>query len=123
VFLGDSMGELRLLLAAADAAFIGGSLVERGGHNVLEPAALGLPVVFGPHMFNFAEIARLLVEQGAAVQVDDDAALARIVLGWLQDASERARVGEIGRQVVARNRGALERLTGIIEHQLTASRA
>jgi 3-deoxy-D-manno-octulosonic-acid transferase len=123
VFLGDSMGELRLFLAAADAAFIGGSLVERGGHNVLEPAALGLPVVFGPHMFNFAEIGRLLVDQGAAVQVHDETELARVMIGWLQDASERARIGELGRQVVARNRGALDRLSGIIEGQLAGSGA
>ena len=66
VFLGDSMGELPTFLAAADAAFVGGSLVEHGGHNLLEPAALGIPVAFGPHMFNFAEISRLLVQQGAA---------------------------------------------------------
>ena len=120
VFLGDSMGELRLFLAAADAAFIGGSLVERGGHNVLEPAALGLPVVFGPHMFNFAEIGRLLVDQGAAVQVQDGMELGRVMMAWLQDASERTRIGELGRQVVARNRGALDRLSRIIEEQLAA---
>jgi 3-deoxy-D-manno-octulosonic-acid transferase len=118
VFLGDSMGELRLFLAAADAAFVGGSLVEQGGHNLLEPAALGLPVAFGPHMFNFAEIARLLQDQGAAVQVADQAELGRVMRAWLQDASERARVGETGRRVVARNRGALDRLAGIIDAQL-----
>ena len=94
--------------------------MERGGHNVLEPAALGLPVVFGPHMFNFAEIGRLLVDQGAAVQVQDGMELGRVMMAWLQDASERTRIGELGRQVVARNRGALDRLSRIIEEQLAA---
>jgi 3-deoxy-D-manno-octulosonic-acid transferase len=118
VFLGDSMGELPTFLAAADAAFVGGSLVEHGGHNLLEPAALGIPVAFGPHMFNFAEISRLLVQQGAALLVHDSDELARVLTGWLQDASERTRVGENGRKVVERNRGALERLEAVIAAQL-----
>ena len=66
VFIGDTMGELPLFYAAADVAFVGGTLVERGGHNMLEPAALGLPVLFGPHVFNFAEISRRLLEAGGA---------------------------------------------------------
>ncbi len=118
VFLGDSMGELPTFLAAADAAFVGGSLVEHGGHNLLEPAALGIPVAFGPHVFNFAEISRMLVQQEAALEVRDGEELARVLTGWLQDASERTRVGENGRQVVERNRGALERLETIISAQL-----
>jgi 3-deoxy-D-manno-octulosonic-acid transferase len=118
VFLGDTMGELTLFIAAADVAFVGGSLVPVGGHNILEPAALGVPIVFGPHMLNFSLISGLMLEQGAAVQVNSSDQLAALVARWFSDASERARVGENGRQVVAENRGATERLYQIIEEQL-----
>ena len=115
VFLGDTMGELSLFLAAADVAFVGGSLVKCGGHNVLEASALGLPVAFGPHMFNFSTISRLLLSEGAAVQVEDAAMLGRTIGHWLQDADERNRVGEAGRLAVERNRGARERLFALVE--------
>ncbi|MES9963878.1 MAG: lipid IV(A) 3-deoxy-D-manno-octulosonic acid transferase [Candidatus Sedimenticola sp. 20ELBAFRAG] len=118
VFLGDTMGELTLFLAAADTAFVGGSLVPTGGHNVLEPAALGVPAVFGPHMFNFAIISSMLLTEDAAAQVVDEVQLAEVVLRWLSDASERTRVGENGRAVVEVNRGALDRLMSIIDEQL-----
>jgi 3-deoxy-D-manno-octulosonic-acid transferase len=109
VFLGDTMGELPVFLGAADAAFVGGSLVDIGGHNVLEPAAFGVPVVFGPHMHNFVAISELLLAADAARQVSDAEGLADVVLRWLGDASERARIGENGRRVVEANRGALDR--------------
>jgi 3-deoxy-D-manno-octulosonic-acid transferase len=117
VFLGDTMGELPVFIAAADAAFIGGSLVEIGGHNLLEAAAVGVPAAIGPHVFNFAEITALMVTEGAAVQVADSAALARTMAEWLSDASLRARIGEHGRRVVEENRGALRRLIVLIEDQ------
>ncbi|MEN8174451.1 MAG: lipid IV(A) 3-deoxy-D-manno-octulosonic acid transferase [Pseudomonadota bacterium] len=110
VFIGDTMGELPVFLAAADLAFIGGSLVEVGGHNLLEPAALGVPVLFGPWMFNFALIADLFVEQQAGCQVRDAAHLGEMLLAWFRDPQERARVGDNGRRVVESNRGALERV-------------
>jgi 3-deoxy-D-manno-octulosonic-acid transferase len=119
VLLGDTMGELTLFLAAADVAFVGGSLVPTGGHNVLEPAALGLPVVFGPHMFNFAMISRMLLAEGAALKVTSAAALADVVISWLSDANLRARFGENGLRVVEANRGALERLFDIIRGYIT----
>jgi 3-deoxy-D-manno-octulosonic-acid transferase len=103
------MGELPIFLGASDVAFVGGSLVDIGGHNVLEPAAFGLPVVFGPHMHNFAAIGELLLTADAARQVRDTDGLADVVLRWLGDASERTRVGENGRRVVEANRGALDR--------------
>lgn len=109
VFLGDTMGELPIFLGASDVAFVGGSLVDIGGHNVLEPAAFGLPVVFGPHMHNFAAIGELLLTADAARQVRDTDGLVDVVLRWLGDASERTRVGENGRRVVEANRGALDR--------------
>ncbi len=118
VFLGDSMGELPLFLAAADAAFVGGSLVKKGGQNVLEPAALGKPVAFGSSMYNFSVISKLLLEQEAAVRVTSGSELAQTMGRWLGDAGERVRVGENGRRVVEQNRGALERLLALVEKQL-----
>jgi 3-deoxy-D-manno-octulosonic-acid transferase len=118
VFLGDTMGELPVFLGAADAAFVGGSLVDIGGHNVLEPAAFGVPVVFGPHMHNFAAISRLLLEADAAEQVRDGRSLGEVVLRWLGDASERTRIGENGRRVVEANRGALDRTWQMVLERL-----
>lgn len=118
LFLGDTMGELSLFLAAADAAFVGGSLIPRGGHNILEPAALGKPVLFGPHMFNFAAISELFLERGAAKMVKSGEELAWVMERWLSDASERSRIGESGRALVEQNRGALERLLTLIEDLL-----
>ncbi|MDZ7752353.1 MAG: lipid IV(A) 3-deoxy-D-manno-octulosonic acid transferase [Gammaproteobacteria bacterium] len=120
VVIGDTMGELLLFYAAADVAFVGGSLVARGGHNVLEPAALGLPVVTGPHVFNFQEITDLLVDRGAAVRLAGGERLAGVVEEWLGDANLRHRVGACGRRVVVENRGALGRLADTLEHLLDA---
>ena len=118
VFLGDTMGELTLFMGASDAAFIGGSLVPHGGHNILEAAAQGVAVVFGPHMFNFSEISELFLHHQAAVQVDSAEALSQQVSQWLSDASERSRIGEAGRELVDKNRGALDRLTRLVEQLL-----
>jgi 3-deoxy-D-manno-octulosonic-acid transferase len=118
VFLGDTMGELQVFLAAADIAFVGGSLVEVGGHNLLEAAAVGVPAIIGPHSFNFATITRLMVEEGAAAQVPDAAALTRQLCAWLTDATERARIGENALRVMAENRGALPRLLGLVDSVL-----
>ena len=118
VFLGDSMGELTLFMGAADVAFIGGSLVPHGGHNILEAAAQGGPVLFGPHMFNFAEISELFLQQQAALQVHSSAELAHQLIRWLGDASERSQFGERGRELVNRNRGALQRLYDLVQRLL-----
>ncbi|WP_295408728.1 lipid IV(A) 3-deoxy-D-manno-octulosonic acid transferase [uncultured Thiocystis sp.] len=115
VFLGDTMGELPVFLAAGDAAFIGGSLVPTGGHNPLEAAAAGVPVATGPHTFNFAAIMDMLVREGAAARIENAHALADLLIDWLTDAALRAGIGARGRQAVARNRGALERLMNLIE--------
>lgn len=115
VFLGDSMGELLLFYAAADLAFIGGSLVPTGGHNVLEPALLGLPILFGSHMFNFTEASARLLEVEAAWRVADAAELAVAVDRLLADPALRQAAGQRGRVVVERHRGALAALLGCIE--------
>lgn len=109
VYLADTMGELLACYGAADLAFVGGSLVPVGGHNLLEPAALGVPVLTGPELANFAEVAEVLREADALVEVADAEALAAALAGLLADPAERRRLGEAGRAVVAANRGALER--------------
>jgi 3-deoxy-D-manno-octulosonic-acid transferase len=115
VFLGDSMGELLRFYAAADLAFVGGSLIATGGHNVLEPALLGLPVLFGPHMFNFTEAGERLIEAGAAWQVADAGELAVAVDRLLANPEWRQSAGQRGRAVVKRHRGALAALLARIE--------
>jgi 3-deoxy-D-manno-octulosonic-acid transferase len=89
--------------------------VPHGGHNILEAAAQGVAVVFGPYMFNFSEISELFLENNAAVQVASQADLARQIIEWLGDASKRSRYGEAGRELVDKNRGALDRLTRLVE--------
>jgi len=110
VFLGDTMGELMQFYACADVAFVGGSLISGGGHNYLEPAALGLPVLSGPHRFNFTEISELLEGAGALVEVADSEALAGQVAGWFGDTEAARQAGAAGQAVVKANQGALERL-------------
>jgi len=110
VLLGDTMGELLFLYALADIAFVGGSLVANGGHNLLEPAALGKPVLSGPHLFNFLEIAAQLREAGALGEVDNQAQLADKVAQLLSEPGEVQRMSQAGLAVLKANQGALERL-------------
>lgn len=120
VLLGDTMGELQLFFGATDVAFIGGSLVPTGGHNVLEACALGVPVVFGPHMFNFHEIATMTRERGAGRQVNDADSLAAAVADYLENANARFEAGEAGKRMVAENRGALERTLTLLQELIPA---
>jgi 3-deoxy-D-manno-octulosonic-acid transferase len=115
VLLVDTLGELLDFYAAADVAFVGGSLVPVGGHNLLEPAALGLPILTGPYNSNSADIAQLLVARGAAEVVHDADELGRQVAMLLSDPDERERIGALGRDSVDSNRGALGKLLGLIE--------
>jgi 3-deoxy-D-manno-octulosonic-acid transferase len=121
VLLVDTVGELAALYAAVDVAFVGGSLVPVGGHNLLEPAALGVPVATGPYQSNAREIAELLVREGAVIEVADAAALGSVVSQWLGDPDERRRVGARGRRVVEENRGSLARVLGLIAELLEAA--
>jgi len=115
VVLVDTLGELLDFYAMGDVAFVGGTLVEVGGHNLLEPAALGLPVLAGPHNFNSADIAKILVESGAALIVNDAKELAARVSVLLSNPAERARIGALGRECVEDNRGALDKLLSLID--------
>ncbi len=110
VYLGDTMGELMAFFAAADIAFVGGSLVPIGGHNLLEPAALGVPVLIGPQMFNFQAVTEAMLAAKAAEQVTDAATLAQAVVAWLQDPAKRARIGANGQRMVSAHRGVTQRL-------------
>ena len=115
VVLGDSMGELQLFYAAGDCAFVGGSLVATGGHNVLEALAVGKPVVFGPHMFNFSAIAALTLERGAGTQIEHAGELAGALKAYLANPVRRAEAGEAGRKLVEENRGALKKTLRLVD--------
>jgi 3-deoxy-D-manno-octulosonic-acid transferase len=115
VLLLDSLGELLEFYAAGDVAFVGGSLVPIGGHNLLEPAALGVPALTGPHNFNGPEVAQLLISRGAARMVHNPRELGAAVSSLLADPGERERMGALGRGSVEASRGALGRLLELIE--------
>jgi len=119
ILIGDTMGELQRLYAASDLAFIGGSLVRRGGQNLLEACAVGVPVVFGPHMFHFEEISAMALERGAACQVQDVESLAAAVGDYLGDADKRRAAGQAGVSLVAENKGALTRSIELISEELS----
>jgi 3-deoxy-D-manno-octulosonic-acid transferase len=121
VLLGDTLGELLLFYAAADVAFVGGSFVRIGGHNLLEPAALGVPVVTGPHNFNAPDIATRLLESGAALEVATSTGLSRVLIDLSSSEDRRMQMGRAGTDVIDRNRGALERVLGIVESQLSSN--
>jgi len=109
IFLGDSMGEMYMYYALADVAFVGGSLVSVGGHNLLEPAALGLPVLTGPQLFNFTEISQLLRQADAITVVNNADELAKHVIALFQNPQSRQQQGHRGLRVLAQNRGALQK--------------
>jgi 3-deoxy-D-manno-octulosonic-acid transferase len=118
VYLGDTMGELQLLYGAADIAFVGGSLVPIGGHNLLEPVSLGVPVITGPALANFADVAEVLREDEALVEVSDEEALALGLMELFDDETKRRQLAEAGRRVMEANRGALERTLAMIQQFL-----
>jgi 3-deoxy-D-manno-octulosonic-acid transferase len=110
------MGELMTFYAAADVAFVGGSLVPRiGGHNLLEPAALGLPLLTGPYFSNAPDIANLMIADGAAQIIQESDEIAERVVALFGDPAERQRRGGAGQRVVDNNRGTLRRVLDLIE--------
>jgi 3-deoxy-D-manno-octulosonic-acid transferase len=110
VLVGDTMGELLFLYALADIAFVGGSLVPNGGHNLLEPAALDKPVLSGPHLFNFLEIAALLRDAGALEEIADAHGLAAAVQRLVEQPEQAKAMGDAGLAVMKANQGALQKL-------------
>ncbi|MCG8613108.1 MAG: lipid IV(A) 3-deoxy-D-manno-octulosonic acid transferase [Pseudomonadales bacterium] len=117
ILVGDTMGELMEMYAASDIAFVGGSLIPRGGHNPLEPAALGLPVMMGDGTFNFAEICAAL-EAAGGLHIVSEPSLSDQVLEWLKAPQRAAQVGEQAGQFVAENRGALDRVMALIKRDV-----
>jgi 3-deoxy-D-manno-octulosonic-acid transferase len=118
VLIGDTMGELLCFYAAAELAFIGGSLVPHGGQNPLEAFAVGVPVIFGPHMFHFEEIGALALERGAARQVRNGDTLIGAVGLWLDQPDLARAAAEAGLAVVRDNRGSLERTLRAMQRPL-----
>jgi 3-deoxy-D-manno-octulosonic-acid transferase len=122
IFVGDSFGEMFLYFALADIAFVGGSFVKIGGHNLLEPAALSLPIVTGAHVFNFAEIFKLLDEHAAVIQVQDERALSHSWLKLLEDKAEAKQMGQRAKEVVLQNQGALAKHMDCVNSLLGSGR-
>ncbi|MBI4264505.1 MAG: 3-deoxy-D-manno-octulosonic acid transferase [Acidobacteria bacterium] len=110
----DTIGELAQVYQVADVVFVGGSLVPAGGHNILEPAVFGKPIVFGPHMQNFAEIAEAFLANGAAVQVRSERELDETIVSLMGDPVRRARLGAAARALVEANRGAKDKTLAVI---------
>jgi 3-deoxy-D-manno-octulosonic-acid transferase len=121
VFVIDTLGELMAFYAAADVAFVGGSLQEVGGHNLLEPAAFGVPALDGPHTFNFPEITDLLLGTGTVQRIADASTLGAKLCELLADPNERSRRGEAGRLRIETERGALARTLRLVESCLDYS--
>ena len=114
----DTIGELAQLYQIATVVFVGGSLVNAGGHNILEPAAFGKPVIFGPHMQNFQEIADAFLAEGAAVRVRSESELEATLRTMLADPSMRRKFGAAARAIVEANRGARERSLEVVAELL-----
>ena len=117
-FVVDTMGELLHFYAAADIAFVGGSLEPIGGHNLLEPAALGKPVIVGPHTFNTEEVAASLIEAEAVLRVENAEQLGAAVIRLLTREDQRHAMGRAAQAVLERERGAVERTLRIVEQVL-----
>ena len=106
VFILDTIGQLVNFYALADVVFIGGSLIKKGGHNILEPAVLGKPILFGPYMFNFRDISELFLENNAAIMVQDRAGLKNKLLSLLKSPAEMASLGKRAKELMRQNEGA-----------------
>jgi 3-deoxy-D-manno-octulosonic-acid transferase len=115
VYLADSMGELWTWYALAQMAFVGGSIAATGGHNPLEPARLGVPVVMGSHTFNFAQIVQNLIDAGGLVQVPDVSGVYATFAEWCEHPSLAQQVGQCGRAMLEANQGALARQLALIQ--------
>ncbi|MBL7004597.1 MAG: lipid IV(A) 3-deoxy-D-manno-octulosonic acid transferase [Gammaproteobacteria bacterium] len=118
VYLADTMGELKMLYAAADVAFVGGSMVPVGGHNILEAAAVGIPVLFGPYMANFKEIAIEVLRQDAAIQCQNKNEIIEAMLALHADSGYRKSLAEKGRGFVRQSQGAITRIFDVLRQNI-----
>ena len=115
LFILNTVGELGRIYGLADVAFVGGSLTPFGGHNLLEPASFGIPVVFGPHTFNFHDMSRLMLDSGGGKRVNDETELLRAMEELLEQEDKRAEMGKCAKAFVEQNQGALDRVMKILE--------
>ncbi|GLQ32497.1 lipid IV(A) 3-deoxy-D-manno-octulosonic acid transferase [Litoribrevibacter albus] len=118
VYLGDTMGEMMLMYQASDVVFMGGSLVEHGGHNPMEPAALGKPILTGTHTFNFDEIMKRMIESGSVKQIKNSIELMSEVQQLFTDGDLYQRMSKASIDVVKKNQGALSYLLELIDNEL-----
>ena len=118
IVVGDTMGELQKLYAASDVAFVGGSLVEVGGHNILEACAVGVPVIFGPHMFQAEEVSTLALERGAARRITDIDSFKDAVSTYIEQPELLRTAAVAAKALVTDNRGALEQTLQLIDTAL-----
>ena len=115
VFLLDTLGELAQVYALAHIAFVGGSIARRGGHNLLEPAFFGVPVVFGPNMYNFSDMAREIIEYGGGRRVGDKSELLHVMFKLLSQKDKMEEIGKKAKGFVLQNQGALNKVMKLIE--------
>ena len=118
IMILDTLGELASLYEQADYVFVGGSLADWGGHNIIEPASKRKPVVFGPHMRNFADVAKVFIEGHAAVQVQDRYELEAVVRDWIENPASAEELARNTTRVIEDNRGASERTVAVLEELL-----
>jgi 3-deoxy-D-manno-octulosonic-acid transferase len=114
----DTVGELEAVYSLADVVFVGGSLLRHGGHNMMEAASLGKPVVVGPHTFNFRGEVDLLAAAGGLAQVDDAKGLEARLVAWLESPADAAATGERGRHAILSSKGATARTLEVLRPML-----
>ncbi|MEQ1531307.1 MAG: lipid IV(A) 3-deoxy-D-manno-octulosonic acid transferase, partial [Methylococcales bacterium] len=119
VYLADTMGELKMLYAAAELAFVGGSMVPVGGHNILEPAAIGVAVMFGPYMANFKEIAAGVLKQAAAIQCHTQQDIVNTLIELYQQPERRYQLAFRAKDFVAQNQGAVAKIYALLDKSMT----
>ncbi len=122
VMVLDTLGELQKVYGLASAAFVGGSLIRRGGQNPLEPARWGVPVIFGPSMENFQEMADLFLERKGAVQVADGKALEELILAWKRDPAAARTIGNAARATALSQGGSVEKSVALLQEVLRSAR-
>lgn len=115
VVVGDTMGEMMLFYGIADIAFVGGSLIERGGHNMIEPASWGVPVLSGPHTFNFADVSKRLHACNGMSTVSNADEFAQFCIQWLDNPQQRIQAGTQAKRCAEENRGAVDHLMGLVK--------
>jgi 3-deoxy-D-manno-octulosonic-acid transferase len=118
VVIGDTMGEMLLLLGIADITYIGGSLIERGGHNPLEPAALGKPIIMGPSLYNFSDVSDKLIDAGGLETVADHAQLSTLINQLIKNPQRRLTMGNNALKVINDNQGTLNRLMSWVANNI-----